>query len=145
MSRKRKSTKKEKRSRKSARKMKYADFFDPPDGELSANLGSGGESQEENENESDEQEEFDEDAEKEGEDGNGSANSEDGDDSDSEQKSKPVSNFEKKQQKVNRFVTMITNFSSQALQKCKGVATILLTTTHCQSTTIYMYNRIDTE
>ena len=101
MSRKRELTKKEKRSRKSARKMKYADFFDPPDGELSADLGSGGESEEDNENESDEQEQFDKDAEKEEEDGHVSANSEDEDDSDNEEKSKAISNFEKKQQKVN--------------------------------------------
>ena len=31
--------------------MKYADFFDPPDGELGANLGSGGGSEEDDENE----------------------------------------------------------------------------------------------
>ena len=97
MSRKRELTKKEKRSRKSARKMKYADFFDPPDGERSADLGSGGESEEGNENELDEQEEFDKDAEKEVEDGH----SEDEDDSDNEEKSKAISSFEKKQQKVN--------------------------------------------
>lgn len=101
MSRKRELTKKEKRSRKSARKMKYADFFDPPDGERSADLGSGGESEEDNENELDEQEEFDKDAEKEVEDGHVSADSEDEDDSENEEKSKAISNFEKKQQKVN--------------------------------------------
>lgn len=105
MSRKRELTKKEKTNGKSARRMKYADFFDPPDGELSVDLGSGGEGEEDNENESDEQEEFDKDAEKEIEDGHVSANSEDGDDSDSEEKSKAISNFEKKQQKVNIFVT----------------------------------------
>lgn len=80
--------------------MKYADFFDPPDGELGANLGSGGESEEDDENESDEEEEVDKDAEKEVEDGHVTASSEDEDDSDSEKKSKAISNFEKKQQKV---------------------------------------------
>ena len=101
MSRKRELTKKGKRSRKSARKMKYADFFDPPDGELCAGLGSGAESEEDNEKESDEQEEFDKDAEKEVEDGHVSANHEVEDDSENEEKSKAISNFEKKQRKVN--------------------------------------------
>ena len=95
MSRKRELTKKGKRSRKSARKVKYADFFDPPDGELCA------ESEEDNEKESDEQEEFDKDTEKEVEDGHVSANHEVEDDSENEEKSKAISNFEKKQQKVN--------------------------------------------
>lgn len=109
MSRKRELTKKEKRSRKSARKMKYADFFDPPDGELSVNIGSGEESEENNENESDERVELDRDADKKVEDGHLVASSEDEDDSDSEEKSKAISNFEKKQEKVIFKVTTCIN------------------------------------
>lgn len=118
LSRKREFTKKEKRSRKSARKMKYADFFDPPDGELDANLGSGGESEKDDENESDEEEEFDKDAEKEVEDGHVTASSEDQDDSDSEKKSKAISNFEKKQQKVIFFLPL--TFLIFFLLACSG-------------------------
>ena len=90
--------------------MKYADFFDPPDGELGANLESGGESEEDDENESDEEEEFDKDAEKEVEDAHVTASSEDQDDSDSEKKSKAISNFEKKQQKVFFFTFNLFDF-----------------------------------
>ena len=105
MSRKRELTKKEKRSSKSARKMKYADFFDPPDEELSANIGSGEESEEDNENESDEEVEFDKDADKKVEDGHVASSSEDEDDSGNEENSKAISTFEKKQEKVSFEVT----------------------------------------
>lgn len=97
--RKRELTHKDNRSRKSAWKMKYADFFDPPDGEPSANKGSGEEREEDEENEADEEMEIDEDADEEIEDGNVAASSEDEVDTD-EEKSKTISNFEKKQQKV---------------------------------------------
>lgn len=96
MSRKRELIKKGKRSRKFVRKMKYVDFFNFFDGELSADLGSGGESEEDNENELDEQEEFDKDVEKEEEDGYVFVNCEDDDDFDNEEKFKVILNFEKK-------------------------------------------------
>ena len=75
--------------------MKYADFFDPPDGESSANKGS----EEDDDNEIDEEMEVDEDADEEQEDGNVAASGEDEEDTD-EESTEAVSNFEKKQQKV---------------------------------------------
>ncbi|KAL9988124.1 hypothetical protein ACROYT_G002529 [Oculina patagonica] len=78
--------------------MKYADFFDPPDGELNVNKGSGDESEKDDENDEDEEMEVDDEgADEEIEDA--AASSDDGLDTD-EEKSKAISNFEKKQQKL---------------------------------------------
>ncbi|KAJ7385262.1 u3 small nucleolar ribonucleoprotein MPP10 [Desmophyllum pertusum] len=86
--------------------MKYADFFDPPDGEPTANKKSGEESEEDDddENEADEEMEVDEDAEEEEEieDDDVAASSEDDEVDTDEEKSKTTSNFEKKQQKLKQ-------------------------------------------
>ena len=104
--RKRAITKKDKQNRKTAREIKYADFFDPPDGETLEKAGNdsndfeeedeaGEEMESENgeENEENHQDSSDEN-EVEGDDDD----DDDGDDDD--EKSKVFSNFEKKQEKV---------------------------------------------
>ena len=103
--RKRKITKKHKQKRKTAREIKYADFFDPPDGETLERAGSdsndfkeedeaGGEmeSEDDEENEENHQDSSDE---------NEVEDDDDDDDGDGDdEKSKVFSNFEKKQGKV---------------------------------------------
>ena len=104
--RKRKITKKDKQKRKTAREIKYADFFDPPDGETLEKAGSESNDFEE-EDEAGEEMETDDDGENEENHQDSSDENEmedddddddDGDDDDEE--SKVFSNFEKKQEKV---------------------------------------------
>ena len=103
--RKRKITKKDKQKRKTAREIKYADFFDPPDGETLEKAGSESNDFEE-EDEAGEEMESDDDGEndenhQDSSDENemeGDDDDDDGDDDDEE--SKVFSNFEKKQEKV---------------------------------------------
>ena len=91
-------SRKGKKKRKTAGEMKYADFFDPPDGEPIEKKGSENES--EDENEDDEQMEAKDDDEEEIEDDEASVSSDIEMDSD-EENTKGISSFEKKQQKVN--------------------------------------------
>ena len=105
--RKRKITKKHKQKRKTAREIKYADFFDPPDEEMLEKAGGDSndfeeedEAGEEMESEDDEEnEENHQDSSDENEvEGDDDDDDDDGDDDDEE--SKVFSNFEKKQEKV---------------------------------------------
>ena len=104
--RKRKITKKDKQNRKTAREIKYADFFDPPDGDTLERAGSDSndfeeedEAGEEMESEDDgENEENHQDSSDENEVEDDDDDDDDGDDDD--EKSKVFSNFEKKQGKV---------------------------------------------
>ena len=102
--RKRKITKKGKQKRKTAREIKYADFFDPPDGEMLEKAGSDSNDFEE-EDEAGEEMESEDDEENEenlqdGSDENELYGDDDDDDDDDDEKSKVFSNFEKKQEKV---------------------------------------------
>ena len=104
--RKRKIAKKDKQKRKTAREIKYADFFDPPDGETLEKAGSDSndfeeedEAGEEMESEDyEENEENHQDSSDENEVEDDDDDDDDGDDDD--EKSKVFSNFEKKQGKV---------------------------------------------
>ena len=106
--RKRKITKKDKQKRKTAREIKYADFFDPPDGEMLEKAGSDSndfeeedEAGEEMESEDDEEnEENHQDSSDENEVEDDDDDDDDGDDDDDDEESKVFSNFEKKQEKV---------------------------------------------
>ena len=100
VSRKRKITKKDKQNRKTAREIKYADFFDPPDGEMLEKAGSDS-NDFEGEDEVDEEmgSEDDEENEENHQDSSDENEVEDDNDDDDE-KSKEFSNFEKKQEKV---------------------------------------------
>lgn len=81
--------------------MKYADFFDPPDGETTGKEGSENDSEGEDENEADEMvAENEEDEEEELEDDEVVASSSEGEMDSDEEQPKTMSNFEKKQQKV---------------------------------------------
>ena len=100
--RKRKITKKHKQKRKTAREIKYADFFDPPDGETLEQAGSDSNDFEE-EDEAGEEMESEDDGENEENHQDSSDENEvedDDDDDDDDEKSKVFSNFEKKQEKV---------------------------------------------
>ena len=99
--RKRNITKKHKQKRKTAREIKYADFFDPPDGETLEKAGSEANDFEE-EDEAGEEMESDDDGENEEnhQDSSDENEVEDDDDDDDDEKSKVFSNFEKKQEKV---------------------------------------------
>ena len=101
VSRKRKITKKDKQNRKTAREIKYADFFDPPDGEMLEKAGSDSNDFEE-EDEVDEEmgSEDDEENEENHQDSSDENEVEDDNDDDDDEKSKEFSNFEKKQEKV---------------------------------------------
>ena len=104
--RKRKITKKDKQNRKTAREIKYADFFDPPDGERLEKAGSdlndfeeedeAGEEMESKDDEENEENHQDSSDENEVED------DDDDDDDKDDEKSKVFSKFEKKQEKVGR-------------------------------------------
>ena len=106
--RKGKITKKDKQKRKTAREIKYADFFDPPDGEMLEKAGSdpndfeeedeAGEEMESEDYEENEENHQDSSDENEVEDDDDDDDDDDGDDDD--EKSRVFSNFEKKQEKV---------------------------------------------
>ena len=101
--RERKIAKKDKQKRKTAREIKYADFFDPPDGETLEKAGSDSNDSEEEDEAGEEMEsEDDEENEENHQDGSDENEVEDDDDDDDDdgEKSKVFSNFEKKQEKV---------------------------------------------
>ena len=102
--RERKITKKDKQKRKAAREIKYADFFDPPDGEMLEKAGSDSNDFEEEDEAGEEMEsEDDEENEENHQDSSDENEVEDDDDDDGDdddEKSKVFSNFEKKQGKV---------------------------------------------
>ena len=100
--RKRKITKKDKQKRKTAREIKYADFFDPPDGETLEKAGSDSNDSEEEDEAGEEMESEDDEENEENHQDSSDENEveDDGDDDDDDEKSKVFSNFEKKQGKV---------------------------------------------
>ena len=100
--RKRKITKKDKQKRKTAREIKYADFFDPPDGETLEKAGSDSNDFEEEDEAGEEMESEDDEENEENHQDSSDENEveDDGDDDDDDEKSKVFSNFEKKQGKV---------------------------------------------
>ena len=103
--RERKITKKDKQKRKTAREIKYADFFDPPDGETLEKAGSdSNDSEEEYEAGEEMESEGDEENEENLQDGSDEneldSDDDDDNDDDDDEKSKVFSNFEKKQEKV---------------------------------------------
>ena len=104
--RKRAITKKDKQNRKTAREIKYADFFDPPDGETLEKAGNdSNDFQEEDEAGEDMESENGEENEENHQDSSDENEVEDDDDDDDDgddddKKSKVFSNFEKKQEKV---------------------------------------------
>lgn len=99
MNRKREITKKDKRKRKPAGQMKYADFFDPPGGESARNKRS--ENLSEDENEAEEEMEGGVEGEEDAEDDQVAASGSEDEMDSGEEESKGISNFEKKQQKVH--------------------------------------------
>ena len=117
VSRKRKITKKDKQNRKTAREIKYADFFDPPDGEMLEKAGSDSNDFEE-EDEGDEEMKSEDDEEN-GENHQDSSDENEGEDNDyddddnDDEKCKVFSNFEKKQEKVG--CQTILNFFNETL------------------------------
>ena len=104
--RKRKITKKDKQKRKTAREIKYADFFDPPDGEMLEKAGSDSNYFEEEDEAGEEMESEDDGENEENHQNSGDENEveddddDDDDGDDDDEKSKVFSNFEKKQEKV---------------------------------------------
>ena len=103
--------------------MKYADFFDPPDGKTTGKEGSGNDSEGEDENEADEMvAENEEDEEEEFEDDEVVASSSEGEMDSDEEQPKTMSSFEKKQQKVKltTIYIMISSIHGCSIPKVGG-------------------------
>ena len=100
VSRKRKITKKDKQNRKTAREIKYADFFDPPDGEMLEKAGSDSNDFEEEDEVDEEMGSEDDEENEENHQDSSDENEVEDDNDDDDEKSKEFSNFEKKQEKV---------------------------------------------